>query len=534
MLAQMWRGMQRVLGFGPTPAQRKIAALQEQLISRSLEAQVAMWDNWVDPREPLYDAADFWAPTGEVLPWGYDNRKRGEVVPVYLTEYGLKVLRDQSRRLLATNEFAINAVENRANYTVGKGYQYAVVPRRQQGEGSEAVEHLVPIQHLAQRILDEFIARTTFNEREQEIVRRCDRDGEAILRFFRVGGGRLEVRFVEPELLRDFTGRRECAFGVVSLPWDTESITHYSIVEDPDKPTPTYVPADEIVHLKLNVDGSAKRGLPTLFPVRKNLERAEKLLRNMSVLAQIQSTFALFRKHKQFSAGAVSAFRQAQADVQGQNPFTGQDTWLKHLPPGAIVDTTENTEYEFPASRVDASSLVSILQAELRAVAARLCIPEYMLTTDASNANFASTLVAEAPAVKNFERLQAYFGRRFGDGGYAVGSGAGVLWRVLAEAVDYGLLPEDVLTEFDIQAEAPSAVSRDKAKESGRGKLLNDAGVLSLSTWSKWEGLDHEQEQEQIRREGRSSKGPKEADPPESETPTAAPPGSAGGESVEV
>ena len=34
-------------------------------------------------------------------------------------------------------------------------------------------------------------------------------------------------------------------------------------------------------------------------------------------------------------------------------------------------------------------------------------MPEFMFTSDASNANYSSTLVAEGPAVKMFERLQA-------------------------------------------------------------------------------------------------------------------------------
>ena len=48
-----------------------------------------------------------------------------------------------------------------------------------------------------------------------------------------------------------------------------------------------------------------------------------------------------------------------------------------------------------------------MLQAELRAIAARLVMPEFMFTSDASNANYASTMVAEGPAVRMFERLQA-------------------------------------------------------------------------------------------------------------------------------
>ena len=41
-----------------------------------------------------------------------------------------------------------------------------------------------------------------------------------------------------------------------------------------------------------------KRGLPLYFPVRKNLRRVEKLLRNMSAVAEIQSAIALIRRHR--------------------------------------------------------------------------------------------------------------------------------------------------------------------------------------------------------------------------------------------
>ena len=46
------------------------------------------------------------------------------------------------------------------------------------------------------------------------------------------------------------------------------------------------------------------------------------------------------------------------------------------------------TEYEFPAAGIDAGRYVTVLQAELRAIASRLVMPEFMLTSDASNANY--------------------------------------------------------------------------------------------------------------------------------------------------
>lgn len=467
----------------------------------------------VDPFSWANDTPDFYPGFGGGLggwgvPWMLNSQLRGDCLPVYINEYGLKLIRDWSRRILQFNEFAINAVENRVSYIVGKGFQYSILPKRKaetsgQSVGGESGAEPGALARKAQAVLDEFIARERWNEREQECVRRCDRDGEAIVRFFHVGGGRTSVRFVEPELLTDTVGSIHRMYGVVTDPEDIEDVTHYSIVQNPnDGWHPEDVEADQILHIKANTDFDCKRGLPTLFAVRKNLERADKLLRNMSVMAQVQATFAVLRKHKQFAPSSVSAYQQAQADVSAPNPVTGRATNMQQLFPGSVIDTSDKTQYEFPAAGVNAGGLVQVLQAELRAVCARLVMPEFMLTVDASNANYASTMVAEAPSVKNFERLQVWFARRFGDGEYGrldVGGGrmVGAMWRVLRIAVEGGLLPGETLADLEIQVEAPTLVVRNKSEETNRARTLSQAGLLSDATWSKWEGLDYEQERRQ-------------------------------------
>lgn len=477
----------------PTLAEQ-IQTKRQQLDLKMLEASSALYDNLIDPREPFLDDPEFWFPlgSGEQVPQNIDSRKRGEVLPVYLTEYGLKLLRDKSRHQCHYNEFAINAVENRVSYIVGKGMKTTAV-RKNGKPGQPASKD--PLAGQVQAVIDEFQSRERWGERQQEIVRRGDRDGEAILRFFHVGQGRAAVRYVEPEHLKDPNNRPQSRFGVETSEEDVEDIRGYWIIENPDRSMiPVFVKADEVVHLKLNVDQSAKRGLPTFLPVRKNLDRAEKLLQNMSILATVQSTYAVIRKHKNYSAAAIAAFQQGQADTSYNNPFTNQTQFVQRRLPGSIIDTTEGTDYEFPAAQVNAGALVQILQAELRAIASRLVMPEYMLTSDASNNNMASSLVAEAPAVKNFERLQSFYANRFGDGEYGRGNQCGVLWRVIAIAVDAGLLPPEALTDVELQVEGPSLVVRNKAAETNRAKTLAESGILSQDTWAAWEGLDFEQE----------------------------------------
>jgi hypothetical protein len=135
-----------------------------------------------------------------------------------------------------------------------------------------------------------------------------------------------------------------------------------------------------------------------------------------------------------------------------------------------------------------------------------------MLTSNAENANYASTLVAEAPAVKHFERLQRQLARKFGDGRYGGPCRCGALWRVLEYAVEYGTLPRAVLQRIALHVEPPSPVARDKDKETARAEALNKAGVLSKATWSKWEGLDHARERRQIAQEKDQDQPPESRD----------------------
>src|SRR6202000_3039891 len=153
-----------------------------------------------------------------------------------------------------------------------------------------------------------------------------------------------------------------------------------------------------IQHRKANVDANVRRGLPLYTPVRKNLRRAERLLRNMSVVAEIQSAIALIRKHRGASRSGIEQFVANNADAPPTSDANGRTRHYSQYGPGTILDAPAGMEYDFPAQSLDASNFVAVLQAELRAIAARLVMPEFMFTSDASNANFASTLVAEGPA----------------------------------------------------------------------------------------------------------------------------------------
>jgi hypothetical protein len=167
------------------------------------------------------------------------------------------------------------------------------------------------------------------------------------------------------------------------------------------------------------------------------------------------------------------------------NSATGRTTTFRRFAPGTILDAFGNIDYDFPAAAVNAAGYVSVLQAELRAIASRLVMPEFMLTSDASNANYASTLVAEGPALKFFERLQAE----------QIEEDLEVMWRVVHAAVSAGRLPREALMQIDIQASPPTLAVRDHLRDAQVYRIEHAAGILSPQTWSQLRGLDYDQEQ---------------------------------------
>jgi hypothetical protein len=446
-------------------------ALTEQLNRRLSEAWQSLWDNFVDPREAFTDDGHPWTALGSLAAGGPST------LP-FTTEQEHAELRSQCRLLAVENEFAINGHENRISFLVGDGHTYRATMKK--GSASEP-----ELAAAAQAVLDEFIAENRWHRRQQEIVRRYDRDGEVFLRFFVDASGVTRVRFVEPALVatpRELLCDAAHSFGIQTEPDDVETPLTYYIDGQP-------VDAALIQHRKANVDANVKRGLPLFYPVRKNLRRAEKILRNMSVVAEIQSAIALVRRHQNATRSGVQQFAAAQTDVRVTSPATGQTTSFRRFSPGTILDSHGGIEYDFPAQGIDAANYVAILQAELRAIASRLVMPEFMLTSDASNANYASTMVAEGPAVRMFSRMQAEL----------VEDDLLVMRRVLSAAASAGRLPHDVLALVEVQAVPPSLAVRDQLKETQMFRIQNQSGILSPQTWSQLAGLDYDQEQTNLR-----------------------------------
>lgn len=447
---------------------------------------------------------DLWSEMG---PYGFntssgpglarrDSRQIGESLPTYLNWYQLKQIRDRCRQLGDANEFAIAGVESFHRHVTGTGFEYVMMAKKA-GTVSESV-----LSEL-QEVIDLWHELNDIPSMEDECLTRWHEEGEWFIREFPGPDGICQLRFVEPELIRppaDSTDSPQDTFGIRCHPEDIHEVIGYWCVERPwIKTTPDLIPASEILHSKINVKGNTKRGKPTLYPIESNLRAAEDLLASMISLGKLRAKIGMIRRVKDSPPDAVEELERTASDGEVQDNFSGRSQSVNRFAFGTILTTTDNVEHEFPALNAGASDLVEILKANLRAIAARFGISEIMLTADPSGANYASSLTAESPSTKTFEKFQkklaGFFGRNRTRGNRSLA------WRQLVHAANCGLIDPDLLQLVQIDVKCPKVTARNKGEEATTHATYLDKGILSKASVRADLGKDSKTEQEQIDRE---------------------------------
>ena len=452
---------------------------------------------WPDSRELWAEAGDFgFTDSSTPALARRDNRMTGEVLPIYITWWQLKRLRDRTRLILQNNEFAQAAVEAFKRYVVGDSVSFQILPKKQ---GTVSPEDLDSLQEIA----DLWAEANDVVEMSKEIIERAHSEGEFFIRDFPQSNGILIHRFVEPELIRahsDDTATPENSYGIRCHPEDLQHRISYWVVEKPwDDPSPIEIPADDMLHKPFNVKSNSKRGLPTIYSIESNLRGAEEILASMVALAKQRGKIAMIKTVDGAPPESVAELEKTAADGQVTDNATGRTQNIIRYAYGTVLTTSGNVRYDFPSLGAGAADLMEIFRANLRAIAARFGISEIMLTADPAGANYASSLTAEAPATKTFEGFQGMLAKVFAS--RRIKPNRSLLWRQLILAADVGLIDPRLLNLIKIEAKYPKVTARDKAAEANTHKTYRDMGAISLATVRGDIGVDDKTEQEQIDRE---------------------------------
>lgn len=437
-----------------------------------------LFDRLVDPMDAYRDpmgSGELWMP----IHGGNSDHRKGRPAldrAGFRDDLELEQARNYCRLLAERNEYVIAAQENRISYVVGEGHGYNFVVKK----GMEAPPER---KAEAQAWLDEWLKDARWCDRQIETVRRRDRDGEAFLRYFVSGEGKLIPRFVEPWQIKQpkDADPRTDSFGVKTDKDDVEDVQAFFIDGE-------WVDAEDVQHRKANVDMAVRRGMMTFWPVRRTLYQIDEVGVFMSHLAKVRSAYAAIRVLKGVTAAGASSFVSGKAAYTAHD-FNGHARRFEKLRPGEIRTVNDQVEYQFPASNIGAADYEIVLNILLRSVASRLCMPIWMLTSNVADmAAYTASLVAESHAHKNFMRMQAEQERDDKE----------VIWRAIETAEANGKLPDGTRELFDLDVRKPQIEIRDTLKDAQVDQVLVGMRAKSIQTVSAGNNLDYEQEQANI------------------------------------
>jgi len=397
-----------------------------------------------------------------------------------LTEQQMKTSRSQSRKFFRFNPHGKSIIRNMCKFVIGRGVKFITLDT-ESGRKKKV-----------NKVWARFVEINKWLLRQKEIVTRGFRDGEVFLRYFPLknkDSGYLAFRFIDPDSIanppqatmqvdQDNKTKRGTilTYGIEHNVNDVEDIQWYWI-------DGKEVKAEEIIHIKLLADSDQKRGVPFMESVLEDIKNYRNWLKDRIVLNKIRTAIALIRK---IPAGVGTPTQiNSIRDQNSASIRNVKSSKVQAFEPGTIL-TTRGIEYEYLTPNLEARDSAQDGRNILLNVAAGVGMPEYMVTADSSNANYSSTMVAESPAVKEFEDWQDFFSVFFQ-----------TIWKLQMEhAKKKGILPAS--TDTDCKVEFPTLVMRDLQKEARAYSLMRDKGVISIKTWRGKAGLDDKIENENM------------------------------------
>ncbi len=427
------------------------------------------------------------------------GRRDGRNLPFLWTEINMDLARGQARRLATENRIAIGILEHLAGFTVKTGFEYEGRPKKGMEKDATAVE----VARVLQQVADEFIELNEWQVREKESCWWAVVDGERFLRTFAQDDGSTLVREIDPEQVGQPPGHAadpHCLYGIRTDPRDVETVLEYFITYDGlDYET---VPGAEVVWMKRNVPRTVKRGLSDFYSTAPAQQQLEKLLDNMTAAGSVQSAIAWIEQFAQANAatvGAAAANRRDQNRPQALNPWTGRPANYQRYEAGSILAVGAGKEYLPPPQAVGASVHIQIVQAGLRAIGNRWCMPEYMVSGEADEV-VANAMVSGSPFVTKIECEQALAFKPFF---------LRVLWTAVRNAANHGrfraggrtLTYPEVRQLVDLHATPPKVAVSAKADDWAVDSGLLDKGAMSLQTLRARHDLDSDQERANLLQE---------------------------------
>jgi len=443
-----------------------------------------------------------------------DDRQDGRNWPIYRNEQELARIRAQVRRFISMSELTEAITTALKVYTFGKGITVEVQPESNVNCPPELVGNV-------KRIIDRFCEENSFvNNFDFEIHKRSIDDGEVQIPIERdpCKPRSIIVEFAEADQLTtprsanqdDFVNwiadkhNIDCgafvpswSFGVLTDARRTARPLGYHICYDSGGTDWDFYSAEEFVHIKKNVTRAMKRGLSDWFAIKDRIAQSAKLMKNMAHGAALQSAIAWIEESPAGTTldklGGISptdsVYQKPTNLGNGGGTRTQKQT---NYSAGSILRPTPGRQYKAGPMGAERNQGFQVIEEMVERLAGtRFSMPYYIISGDASNGNFSSTLVAESPFVKARECDQQFYGGAF----------ESLLWKVVMLAWKLGWLDLRGIPVYSlrkmvtIKVTFPEVATRDRsALVSQLVQEVTILGVTSARTAATVLGRDYDEE----------------------------------------
>lgn len=396
----------------------------------------------------------------------------GGTEPKDLTVQDAQTVRKQAYKLFFENPYARGIIRTMNKFIFGKGVVTTL---------SETKKNTKTVRTKTEDYLKEWQTLNKWDLSQKETSNRAFRDGELFWYNRKMGDNIPKLEFIEPDNVdSDKVGAE---LGIEFEPDDPTVVKNYYVkknVNDAANIAKPF-PGRDIVHIKLFVDRNVKRGRSLFEPVFKSLAMHEDWLNNRMILNKMRSAVALVR-YVEGTQPQGQAIRRQTQDTSDPR----QSNKSKTFKSGTIITAPVGTKYEMLSANLGASDAATDGRNILLRIAVGIGFPEMFLTGDYSNANFASTSVAQSPFVREFEDWQDFFS-------YYVQEEFKIVCRIGQEI---GRVPKDIDLEFN--NEWPTLTYEDfVANATALGQLfLNE--IISKHTYAAKLDFDYDEEKKLI------------------------------------
>lgn len=430
----------------PNPDQNFRAALHEQW---DLLSEFRSLFFGPDGQGNFYGGGQMAAPGGVQ----YSNA----IIRFFRTIWFNRIQRWTAEWMFKTNGYAISAIDNMTSMTLGEGFSYKYENEAQNKK------------------LQAFFKKNKWSSRSREGFQKVLVDGECFFRIFKQADDLPLLRWICPDFVFGSAGDNPDSLGILTEKDDYETVTGYRVNN-------VVIPASKVQHRKL---GWAEdfRGTSVLFAIGPILDQAAELLTSLCSTAEQLSRFTAVVEHKS-DQDSIRDMNYNIPNQPGNYPDYNTPQWVgrnctpsEFYPRNSIVRHGDDQKWNFPGQYIDGEKYVSVLRAALRLAAARVGLPENVLSQDNDSiAAYNGQMVANSHIVKGFE-----------------------MWQQKQVEWDVELLEMCGFDTTDLLIVQPEVAIPNKNTPVEQGEFLIKNRMASKSTVAKLFEVDYEKELPQIK-----------------------------------